>query len=167
MTNYLDFAAPEGLRTRGTALVVPGRGETPATYRRFGSRIAADAYQVRIISPPPPAVSATVALRQLSNALSAALSGLDGDVVRPLVLVGTDVAAATLAALAAQAKSQRESIWSERNLLSHPDQLDPAMEMVFKIETAANQTCGEPSSFDVALQLIERKLRAMQEGAPE
>nr|WP_200902323.1 MULTISPECIES: hypothetical protein [Protofrankia] len=29
MTDYLDFTGPEGLRTRGTVLVVPGRGRVP------------------------------------------------------------------------------------------------------------------------------------------
>ena len=42
MTDYLDFDGPAGLRIRGTVLVVPGRGESADTYRRFGSRIAAD-----------------------------------------------------------------------------------------------------------------------------
>ncbi|AEH10090.1 hypothetical protein FsymDg_2752 [Candidatus Protofrankia datiscae] len=36
MTDYLDFTGPEGLRTHGTVLVVPGRGESPAVYRRLG-----------------------------------------------------------------------------------------------------------------------------------
>ena len=44
MTESADFFAPAGLRTRGTVLVVPGRGETAATYQRFGSRLAFDAY---------------------------------------------------------------------------------------------------------------------------
>ena len=29
MTESADYFAPEGLRTRGTVIVVPGRGETP------------------------------------------------------------------------------------------------------------------------------------------
>lgn len=74
---------------------------------------------------------------------------------------------AHLAELAAQAKSQQNSIWSERSLLSHSDQDDAAMETAFKIEDAANGTCGEPSTADAALRLIEKKYRAIQEGAPE
>src|ERR1700684_3289800 len=42
VTDYTDYTGPEGLRTRGTVLVVPGRGESEATYRRFGRRLAAD-----------------------------------------------------------------------------------------------------------------------------
>ena len=36
MSDYLDFATPQEQRVRGTVLVVPGRGETSVTYRRFG-----------------------------------------------------------------------------------------------------------------------------------
>lgn len=47
MTEYDDHFAPQGLRVRGTVVVVPGRGETRATYGRLGRRLAADAYRVR------------------------------------------------------------------------------------------------------------------------
>ena len=47
-----DYHPPLGLRTRGTVVVVPGRGESRAAYRRLGSRIAADAYRVRVVDPP-------------------------------------------------------------------------------------------------------------------
>jgi hypothetical protein len=40
-----DFFVPNGLRTRGTIIVVPGRGETPAVYARLGSRLAYDGYR--------------------------------------------------------------------------------------------------------------------------
>ncbi len=73
----------------------------------------------------------------------------------------------SLAELAAQAKLQQKSMWSERNLLLHSDQDEAAMETTFKIETAATQLCGEPTGIDAALRLIERKYRAMQEGPPE
>jgi tetratricopeptide (TPR) repeat protein len=73
----------------------------------------------------------------------------------------------SLADLAAHAKSQQKSIWSERSLLLHPDQNAAAMEMVFKIEAAATQICGEPAGVDAAIRLIERKYRARQEGAAE
>jgi tetratricopeptide (TPR) repeat protein len=74
---------------------------------------------------------------------------------------------ASLAQLSAQAKSQQKSIWSERNLFLQPDQDAAAMEMAFKIEDAANQTCGEASGADAALLLLEKKYRATQEGATE
>jgi tetratricopeptide (TPR) repeat protein len=75
--------------------------------------------------------------------------------------------ASNLAGLAAQAKLQQPSIWSERSLSDHSDQNAAAMEMVFKIETSATQLCGEPSGVDAALRLIERKYRAAREGAAE
>lgn len=31
---------PDGLMRRGTVVVVPGRGEVPAVYERFGRRLA-------------------------------------------------------------------------------------------------------------------------------
>jgi pimeloyl-ACP methyl ester carboxylesterase len=101
MSDYLDFEGPSELRTRGTVLVAPGRGETSATYGRFGRRIAADSYRVRVLPALPPAGTADAAVRQFEDALSRALDGIDGDVVRPLVLVGADISAATLAALVA------------------------------------------------------------------
>ncbi len=75
--------------------------------------------------------------------------------------------ASSLAELAAQAKMQQRSIWNERGLLLHPDQNDAVIEMAFKIENAATQICGEPVGADAAMRLIEKKYRAMQEGAPE
>lgn len=87
-SHYGDFAAPEGLRTRGTVLVVAGRGETPASYGRFGARLAADAYRVRVLAGPSPS-------------LTDAVAGVP-DLVRPLVLVGADAGAATVGALVAK-----------------------------------------------------------------
>ena len=101
MSDYLDFSAPAGLRIRGTVLVIPGRGETPATYARFGSRVAVDAYRVRVITAPPFVESATAAPSLLADALTSALFDLD-DVVKPLILVGADASAAALGALVAQ-----------------------------------------------------------------
>jgi alpha-beta hydrolase superfamily lysophospholipase len=101
MSDYLDFTGPKGLRIRGTVLVVPGRGETAATYQRFGSRIAADAYRVRVL-PQPPAIGGSADLERLAEALSAALTALEDDVVRPLILVGADASAVTVGALVAQ-----------------------------------------------------------------
>lgn len=53
-----------------------------------------------------------------------------------------------------QSKSRE---WSERNLTLHPDRIDAAMVLVFQIEDAAAQRCGEPASGpDNALRVIER-----------
>ncbi|MFJ8858961.1 alpha/beta hydrolase [Streptomyces sp. NPDC102451] len=103
MTEYTDFHAPEGLRTRGTVVVVPGRGETRATYTRLGRRLAADAYRVRVVGAPDldegdPAGSLTRFGEQLAAAAEDSAADEDG-FVRPLVLVGADRGAIAVAAL--------------------------------------------------------------------
>ncbi|MFD6274022.1 alpha/beta hydrolase [Streptomyces sp. NPDC060209] len=103
MTEYNDYYAPEGLRTRGTVVVVPGRGETRATYTRLGKRLAADAYRVRVVDAPDLdegdlAGSLTRFGEQLAAAAQDSAAGQDG-VVRPLVLVGSDRGAVAVAAL--------------------------------------------------------------------
>ncbi|GGN95196.1 hypothetical protein GCM10010112_85230 [Actinoplanes lobatus] len=93
MTEHLP---PAGLNIRGTVLVVPGRGESPLSYARFGRRLAADAYHVRILPP-----GAAHSPAELGAALTAAVHDLPTSVVRPLVLAGSDTGAAVLAALLA------------------------------------------------------------------
>ncbi|MGQ4479218.1 alpha/beta hydrolase [Streptomyces sp. SAS_276] len=98
MTQYSDYFGPEGLRVRGTVLVVPGRGETRSTYTRFGRRLAADAYRVRVVDAPDLGTEDPTALAaRLSEA--AEDTAADDGVVRPLVLVGADSGAAAVAAL--------------------------------------------------------------------
>ncbi|WP_427917405.1 alpha/beta hydrolase [Streptomyces sp. cg40] len=98
MTQYSDYFGPEGLLVRGTILIVPGRGETRATYTRFGRRLAADAYRVRVVDAPD---LDTEDLTGLAARLSEAAEDTtaEEDVVRPLVLVGADAGAAAVAAL--------------------------------------------------------------------
>ncbi|MEV5533552.1 alpha/beta hydrolase [Streptomyces prunicolor] len=102
MTQYSDYFGPEGLRVRGTVLVVPGRGETRSTYARFGKRLAADAYRVRVIDAPDLDAGD---LDGLAARLADAAEGtaVDDGVVRPLVLVGADSGAAAVAALLGRA----------------------------------------------------------------
>ncbi|WP_433340360.1 alpha/beta hydrolase [Streptomyces sp. CA-253872] len=97
MSDLLDFHAPDGLLTRGTVLVVPGRGETPETYTRLGARLAFDAYRVRVLAPP----GGTLTARDLSDALAGTAPG-DGGVAAPVVLLGVDAGAVALAALYAR-----------------------------------------------------------------
>jgi alpha-beta hydrolase superfamily lysophospholipase len=109
MTQDTDYRAPDWLRTRGTVIVVPGRGETPASYARFGSRLAYDAYRVRVIGLPDADPRDLAAfLGALGRELSAAVSELADEgqhgLVRPLVLAGADTGAAGLAALVARAQ---------------------------------------------------------------
>jgi len=102
MTQYSDYFGPEGLRVRGTVLVVPGRGETRSTYARFGKRLAADAYRVRVIDAPDLDAGD---LDGLTARLADAAEGtaVDDGVVRPLVLIGADSGAAAIAALLGRA----------------------------------------------------------------
>ncbi|MFD5895606.1 alpha/beta hydrolase [Streptomyces sp. NPDC060366] len=102
MTEYTDHYGPDGLRTRGTIVVVPGRGETRATYARLGRRLAADAYRVRVVDAPSldtgdPADS----LDPFGGLLAEAVADTadDDDAVQPVVLVGADTGAVAVAAL--------------------------------------------------------------------
>ncbi|MEV4090164.1 hypothetical protein AB0J43_58835, partial [Nonomuraea fuscirosea] len=126
MTQTTDFHAPAGLRTRGTILIVPGRGETPATYGRLGARLAYDAYRVRIVNLPTTdpvtgtaagAAAAPAPVAPFLDALARGLSEAAGDLgaetadglPRPLVLVGSDLGAAGIAALLATASPS--AVW--------------------------------------------------------
>jgi alpha-beta hydrolase superfamily lysophospholipase len=107
-TFVADYTGPEGLRTRGTVLVVPGRGEGEATYRRFGRRLAADSYRVRVLSAPVIAEADLAgSLERFAAQLADAVAGTGADgPVRPLVLVGSDTGAAAVAALVARSVTQ-------------------------------------------------------------
>ena len=83
---------PAGGTPRGTLVVLPGRGETAASYERFGRRLAADAYKVRLVP---------VALDDLDDVTDTVGKLLaDESLPAPKVLVGSD-SGATLAALLA------------------------------------------------------------------
>ncbi|WP_329390487.1 alpha/beta hydrolase [Streptomyces sp. NBC_01716] len=111
MTEYTDHYGPEGLRTRATVIVVPGRGETRATYARLGRRLAADAYRVRVVDAPAIDTGDLAgSLDRFGGRLAKAVAGTSGiagatdsaddsAVVRPVVLVGADTGAVAVAAL--------------------------------------------------------------------
>jgi pimeloyl-ACP methyl ester carboxylesterase len=83
---------PNGLPVRGTLVVLTGRGETAAAYQRFGRRIAADAYRVRVVE---------VDLDDLDTARAAVEALLaDETLPAPHVLVGSDTGATYAALLA-------------------------------------------------------------------
>ncbi|MER6531255.1 alpha/beta hydrolase [Streptomyces sp. NPDC001508] len=99
---HADHHAPDGIRTRGTVVVVPGRGESPATYARLGRRLAADAYRVRVVDAPdidPDDPSGSLARFGAGLADAVAATASDDGVVQPVVLVGADTGAAAVAAL--------------------------------------------------------------------
>lgn len=83
---------PVGGTPRGTLIVLPGRGETPASYARFGTRISADAWKVRLV--PVDLADVDDATDRVGKLLA------DESLPSPKVLVGTD-SGATLAALLA------------------------------------------------------------------
>jgi alpha-beta hydrolase superfamily lysophospholipase len=81
----LSWTEPAGLAPRGTLVVLPGRGEQPGLYERFGRRLAADAYRVHVAedaSRDPEGVTAVV---------KAVLETADRR--GPAVLVGSDTGA--------------------------------------------------------------------------
>jgi alpha-beta hydrolase superfamily lysophospholipase len=108
-----DYLAPNGLRTRGTVIVVPGRGEAPAVYRRLGSRLACDAYRVRVTDLPgtdPADVAAF--LHELARGLAREVEDIGDAMARPLVLLGSDLGAAGIAALLADVIT--DAVWWPR-----------------------------------------------------
>ncbi|BBA95480.1 hypothetical protein RVR_358 [Actinacidiphila reveromycinica] len=97
---------PPAIAPRGTVIVVPGRGEHPALYGRFGQRISADAYLVRAVGDPaqdPDAVAAQIRALLNDPALPAprVLAGSDGGALFAVALAagGADVDGLVLAGL--------------------------------------------------------------------
>ena len=88
-----SWTEPEGLSPRGTIVVIPGRGERPGVYERFGRRLSADAYRVHAVANP--AENAALAEEQV-------LSLLDGP--KPVVLAGSDTGALFAAGLVASGR---------------------------------------------------------------
>jgi alpha-beta hydrolase superfamily lysophospholipase len=119
VTVSLDFVGPAELRTRGTVLVIPGRGESQASYQRFGRRLAADSYRVRVLVAPaidPDDIGGS--LDHLAATLGAAVDGLaHADHVRPLVVVASDSAAALTGALVARS-GPAERWWPDAVVLA-------------------------------------------------
>jgi pimeloyl-ACP methyl ester carboxylesterase len=83
---------PAGGTPRGTLVVLPGRGESAASYERFGRRISADAWKVRLV--PVDLDDRDGTRDRLEKVLA------DESLPGPKVLVGAD-SGATYAALLA------------------------------------------------------------------
>ena len=81
----ITWDEPDSLSPRGTVVVIPGRGETPAVYERLGRRLAGDAYRVRAVTDP--AVDAELARAQVASLLA------DSSLPAPRVLAGSDTGA--------------------------------------------------------------------------
>lgn len=83
----------EGLSVRGLVALLPGRGEHPGVYERFGRRLAADGYEVLVLDVPADQdVERTAA--EVARAL--------GDAPAPVVLAGSDTGALHALAVAAR-----------------------------------------------------------------
>jgi alpha-beta hydrolase superfamily lysophospholipase len=90
MTNAFD--EPTGIAPRGTVLVAAGRGETIDAYQRFGRRIAADGYRVRLL--PDVTADLPAAFAEVEKSL------VDDGLPGPKVVVGADTGALFALALA-------------------------------------------------------------------
>jgi alpha-beta hydrolase superfamily lysophospholipase len=83
-----NWTEPDGIAPRGTLIVIPGRGESPELYERFGRRIASDGYRVHAVADPvaDPALATSQVLAVAAE-------------VRPYVLAGSDTGALFAAGL--------------------------------------------------------------------
>lgn len=92
------WPAPEGLRVRGTVVVLGGRGDTADVYNRFGNRISADAYTVVAFAGAFDNEDEVVA--QIRARIDAA------ELTAPVVVVGSDVGAVSAVDVAGALGSQ-------------------------------------------------------------
>jgi len=116
-STFTDYIGPEGLRTRGTVLVLPGRGESSLTYQRFARRLAADSYHLRVLAEPAlDDADLTGTLEGVATQLTDAVADIELD--RPLVLVGSDTGAAALAALVSRSGSSDAVWWPQALVLA-------------------------------------------------
>ena len=88
----LTWNEPGPVALRGTLVLLPGRGESPDVYERFGRRLASDAYRVHVVTAPTESLDA--ARDQLTGLLDAA------DAEKPRIVAGSDAGAAYAAYLA-------------------------------------------------------------------
>ncbi|MEF2977270.1 alpha/beta hydrolase [Subtercola sp. YIM 133946] len=92
------WPVPQGLRVRGTVVVLGGRGETPDVYNRFGNRISIDAYAV-VAFADAFGNEGDVADEIRSRIASAELTA-------PIVVVGSDVGAVSAVDVAKELGSE-------------------------------------------------------------
>ena len=88
----LTWTEPDPVPLRATLIVLPGRGESPQVYERFGRRLAADAYRVHVVEAPSDDD------RRSRVQIDGLLANVDPG--KPVVLVGSDGGAAYAAHLA-------------------------------------------------------------------
>ena len=126
----LSFREPHNLSARGTVVVVPGRGERPDVYRRFGERLSFDAYRVHIVGDPT--AGADQVRRQLERVITADAA------TSPLVLAGSDSGALFAAGLLARGGLERVD---GLLLAGLPVATDPIQATTWEEELDARTTC--------------------------
>jgi alpha-beta hydrolase superfamily lysophospholipase len=120
------WTEPDPVAPRGTLIVIPGRGEAPELYERFGRRIAGDGYWVHTVADP-------VAVPALTTSQ---VLGLAPE-VRPYVLVGSDTGALFAAGRVASGGGDRVDAVMLAGLSAPPE-----------------PTAGEPAAADVTHRIL-------------
>lgn len=90
-----------GPAVRGTVILLPGRGEHPGVYERFGRRLSADAYTVHVLAAAPHDDPAD---------LRDSVAALVADAVAPVILAGSDTGALHALALATEGKADVDGL---------------------------------------------------------
>jgi alpha-beta hydrolase superfamily lysophospholipase len=75
------YDVPAPVNARGTAVVLPGRGEDADVYERLGRRLAADGYVVQVLGSNEVSTA---------DAIASAVGQLVSEAVAPVVLIGSD-----------------------------------------------------------------------------
>lgn len=126
MSQQARWNGPEGVNVRGTVVVITGRGESCDVYRRFGSRVAADAYQVAAIESDG----------RTSAEIGDEIRALRDDPwsVSPLVLSGSDSGAAQALSLASEISGVKAVLIS--GLLTDDSRLPTGWDAQIEAKTA-------------------------------
>jgi len=116
------WTQPSGIAPRGTLVLIPGRGESPELYERFGRRISSDGYRVHAVADPvaDPALATSQVLAVAAEP-------------RPYVLAGSDTGALFAAGLVASGRVTAADAVVLAGLPAPPE------------PTAAEPTAAEPA----------------------
>lgn len=163
---------PTGIGARGTLVVLPGRGESPLLYQRFGTRMAADGYRVRIVAED----AAADARSELSDADAEprVLVGIDTGALRVLQLVrdgGAEVDALILVGLPGQRDrlpegdeiAARVSCPTQQARLADPDLLVPNQLVPDRIPADLRNNTVETDLPILALHGVDDPVSALSE----
>ena len=102
VTGVRSWLPPQpGPITRGTVILLPGRGEHAGVYERFGRRLAFDAYAVHALDLAPD---------EDAGDLRDRIAELTASAVAPVVVAGSDTGALHALALAADGKADVDAV---------------------------------------------------------